>query len=163
MLTIVLQFGISSAFFRFYFDADDDAGRRLVLRTSFWFTMTMATLGLIVLVVFASQISSWLFDDPSAANLVRASAVALWAQLNYMQLTNLFRVEERSVAFVIASLSNILLTVGTTLLLVVALDKGPARRHRRQLHGHADRLPRAPRLPARAARAPARAGRCSGR
>ncbi len=33
--------------------------------------------------------------------------------------------------------------------------QGPARRHRRQLHGHADRLPRAPRLPARAARAPA--------
>ena len=125
VLTILLQFGISSAFFRFYFDADDDAGRRLVLRTSFWFTMTMATLGLIVLVVFASQIATWLFDDPSAANLVRASAVALWAQLNYMQLTNLFRVEERSVAFVIASLSNILLTVGTTLLLVVVLDKGP--------------------------------------
>ena len=49
VLTIVLQFGISSAFFRFYFDADDDAGRRLVLRTSFWFTMTMATLGLVVL------------------------------------------------------------------------------------------------------------------
>src|SRR6188508_3554626 len=42
VLTIILQFGISSAFFRFYFDADDDAGRRLVLRTSFWFTMTMA-------------------------------------------------------------------------------------------------------------------------
>ena len=56
---------------------------------------------------------------------MRASAVALWAQLNYLQLTNLFRVEERSVAFVLASLSNVLLTVGATLLLVVALDKGP--------------------------------------
>ena len=125
VLTIVLQFGISSAFFRFYFDADDDAGRRLVLRTSFWFTMTMATLGLVVLVAFATPIAEWLFGDAGAANLVRASAVALWAQLNYMQLTNLFRVEERSVAFVLASLSNILLTVGATLLLVVVLDKGP--------------------------------------
>ena len=48
VLTIVLQFGIGSAFFRFYFDADDHDGRRLVLRTSFWFTMTMATLGLVV-------------------------------------------------------------------------------------------------------------------
>jgi O-antigen/teichoic acid export membrane protein len=125
VLTIVLQFGIGSAFFRFYFDADDHDGRRLVLRTSFWFTMTMATLGLVVLVAFATPIAEWLFDDASAANLVRASAVALWAQLNYMQLTNLFRVEERSVAFVLASLSNVLLTVGATLLLVVVLDKGP--------------------------------------
>ena len=155
VLTIVLQFGISSAFFRFYFDADDHDGRRLVLRTSFWFTMTMATLGLVVLVAFATPIAEWLFGDAGAANLVRASAVALWAQLNYMQLTNLFRVEERSVAFVLASLSNVLLTVGATLLLVVVLDKGPLGVDRRQLRRHAGRLPRAPRLPARAARAPA--------
>jgi len=125
VLTIVLQFGISSAFFRFYFDADDDDGRRLVLRTSFWFTMSMATLGLVVVVAFATPISQWLFGDPAAANLVRASAVALWAQMNYQQLTALFRVEERSVAFVLASLVNILITVGATLVLVVGLDKGP--------------------------------------
>ncbi len=45
--------------------------------------------------------------------------------MNYEQLTSLFRVEERSVAFVCASLANILLTVGATLVLVVALDAGP--------------------------------------
>ena len=54
VLTIVLRFGISSAFFRFYFDADDPDGRRLVLRTSFWFTMTMATFGLVVVVALAT-------------------------------------------------------------------------------------------------------------
>jgi O-antigen/teichoic acid export membrane protein len=45
--------------------------------------------------------------------------------MNYEQLTSLFRVEERSTAFVSASLANILLTIGVTLLLVVALDQGP--------------------------------------
>ena len=45
--------------------------------------------------------------------------------MNWTQLTNLFRVEERSVAFVSASVANILVTVGATLILVVALDKGP--------------------------------------
>ncbi len=54
-----------------------------------------------------------------------ASFVGLWAGMNYEQLTSLFRVEERSVAFVSASLTNIFLTIGATLLLVVALDKGP--------------------------------------
>ena len=67
VLTIVLQFGISSAFFRFYFDSDDPAGRRLVLRTSFWFTMTMATLGLVVVTVLAPQISTWLFGNSDSA------------------------------------------------------------------------------------------------
>ena len=37
--SIVLRGGISSAFFRFYFDSDDEAQRLLVVRTSFWFTM----------------------------------------------------------------------------------------------------------------------------
>ena len=45
--------------------------------------------------------------------------------MNWSQLTSLFRVEERSVAFVSASVANILVTVGATLLLVVVLDKGP--------------------------------------
>ena len=54
-----------------------------------------------------------------------AAFVGLWAGMNYEQLTSLFRVEERSVAFVSASLANIFLTIGATLLLVVALDKGP--------------------------------------
>ena len=45
--------------------------------------------------------------------------------MNWTQLTNLFRVEERSAAFVSASIANILVTVGATLILVVALDKGP--------------------------------------
>jgi O-antigen/teichoic acid export membrane protein len=125
VLTIILRLGISSAFFRFYFDADDHDGRRLVLRTSFWFTMTMATLGLVLIVALAAPISELLFGDPGSANLVRASAVALWAQMNYEQMTSLFRVEERPVGFVIASLTNIALTIGGTLLLVVVLDKGP--------------------------------------
>ena len=54
-----------------------------------------------------------------------AAFVGLWAGMNYEQLTSLFRVEERSAAFVSASLVNIFLTIGATLLLVVALDKGP--------------------------------------
>ncbi len=125
VLTIVLRFGISSAFFRFYFDADDDNGRRLVLRTSFWFTMAMATFGLVAVVALAGPISQALFGQADAANLIRASAVALWAQMNYEQLSSLFRVEERSVAFVIASLTNVVLTVTGTVLLVVVLDRGP--------------------------------------
>ena len=94
------------------------------MRTSFWFTMTMATLGLVVGFILATPIAHGLRlgDDPW---LVRAAFVGLWAQMNYEQLTSLFRVEERSVAFVLASLANVLITVGATVLLVVGLHKGP--------------------------------------
>jgi O-antigen/teichoic acid export membrane protein len=120
---IALQMGIASAFFRFYFDAKTDVGRRTVVRTSFWFTMAMSTLGLLVGVVFAGPIGHWLGlgHDPT---LVRAGAVGLWAQTNYQQLTALFRVEERSVQYAIASVCNVLITVAAMVVFVAVFHWG---------------------------------------
>ena len=122
VVVTILRAGISSAFFRFYFDAKDTAGRLLVLRTSFWFTMASATAGLVAGVLLAEPLADLLqLDD---ANLVRAAFVGIWAQMNYEQLTALFRVEERSGLFVAASLANIAVTVAATLVLVVSYDQG---------------------------------------
>ena len=120
---IALQMGIASAFFRFYFDAKDDASRLTVIRTSFWFTMAMSTLGLVVGVAFAGPIGHWLGlgHDPT---LVRAGAVGLWAQANYQQLTALFRVEERSAQYAIASVANVLITVAAMVLFVAVFHWG---------------------------------------
>jgi O-antigen/teichoic acid export membrane protein len=122
VLVIVLRLGITSAFFRFYFDSEDVARRTLVVRTSFWFTMGMATLGLVVGWIFAPQIADWL--NLGDAWLVRAGFVGLWAQMNYAQMTSLFRVEERPVGFAIASVANVLITIGATIALVVGAHKG---------------------------------------
>jgi O-antigen/teichoic acid export membrane protein len=123
VLAIVLQMGISSAFFRFYFDTKDAVERLTVVRTSFWFTMTMATVGLVIGLVFANPLGHWigLGHDPW---LVRAGAVGLWAQTNYQQLTNLFRAEERSTAFAIASVTNVLVTVAAMVLFVAVFHWG---------------------------------------
>jgi O-antigen/teichoic acid export membrane protein len=124
VLVIVLRAGISMAFFRYYFDAEDEAGRTTVVRTSFWFTMTSATAALLVGVILAGPISQALFSTHDRANLVRAGFVLLWAQMNYEQLTSLFRVEERSVAYVAATIANVIVTVAATVLLVAVWHKG---------------------------------------
>ena len=122
VLTIVLRLGITSAFFRFYFDSEDEARRTLVVRTAFWFTMGMATLGLALGFAFATPISDWLnLGDPW---LVRAGFIGLWAQMNYAQITSVFRVEERPVQFAVASVANVLITVVATILLVVVAHEG---------------------------------------
>jgi O-antigen/teichoic acid export membrane protein len=123
VLAIVLQMGIASAFFRFYFDAKEPPEKLTVVRTSFWFTMTMATLGLLFGFVFAAPIGHWLGlgNDPW---LVRAGAVGLWAQTNYQQVTNLFRVEERSTEFALASVTNVLVTVAAMVLFVAVFHWG---------------------------------------
>ena len=123
VLAIVLQLGISSAFFRFYFDAKEDARKLTVIRTSFWFTMAMSTVGLVLGLVFADPVGHLLGlgHDPT---LVRAAAVGLWAQTNYQQLTALFRVEERSTQYAMASVANVLITVAAMVLFVAVFHWG---------------------------------------
>ena len=55
---------------------------------------------------------------------MRAGFVGLWAQMNYAQMTALFRVEERPVSFAIASVANVLITIGSTIALVIGAHKG---------------------------------------
>ncbi|MDX6397896.1 MAG: hypothetical protein QOJ43_1304 [Gaiellaceae bacterium] len=122
VLVTILRAGISSAFFRFWFDSQDASRRLLVLRTSFWFTMASATAGLAAGWLLASPIAGALgLDDPW---LVRAAFVGIWAQMNYEQLTAVFRVEERSGLFVLASLANIAVTVIASVVLIVGYEQG---------------------------------------
>jgi O-antigen/teichoic acid export membrane protein len=120
---ILLRAGISTAFFRFYFDEQDEAAKTLVVRTSFWFTMTMATAGLALGLVFAHPFS--VAFGNVGDSLVRAAFVGIWAQMNYEQLTSLFRVEQRALAFGIASLANVFVTILVTFVLIVHFHKGP--------------------------------------
>jgi O-antigen/teichoic acid export membrane protein len=119
VLVVLLRLGIASAFFRYYFDSPEWEHRVRVVRTSFWFTMGSATLGLAAGWIAAEPIAQALSLGHGQAWLVRAAFVGLWAQLNYEQLTSLFRVEERPVLFTAATIANLLVTVGATVLLVV--------------------------------------------
>ncbi|MES1246456.1 MAG: oligosaccharide flippase family protein [Actinomycetota bacterium] len=124
VLVVVLRLGLPTAFFRFYFDAKDDRGRITLLRTSFWFTMASATLALAAGLLLARPIALELLGSSGRAGVVRAAFVAIWAQMNYEQLTSLFRVEQRAAAFVLASVCNIAITIAATVTLVVVLHRG---------------------------------------
>ncbi len=122
---IVFRAGIQNAFFRFYYLSSDPLERRTVVRTSFWFTITSATVGLVLGLVLAPEIASVLGLHPGQIDLVRATAVLLWADMNYQQQAAVFRVEHRAIAYSIASVSNVVITVGATVTLIVGLHKGP--------------------------------------
>src|SRR5215212_7042441 len=125
VLTALVAQAMKSAFFRFYFDSDEPERRLLVVRTTFWYVFAASTAVLIAGVVLAQPISWLLFDTRSHDGLVTAAFVGLWAAMNYEQMTSLFRVEQRSSAYVAATLANVAITIAATILLVVAFDQGP--------------------------------------
>ncbi len=125
VLSALVAQAMKSAFFRFYFDSADESRRLLVIRTAFWYVMAASTAVLVLGVALAQPISWALFGTHDHAGLVAASFVGLWAAMNYEQMTSLFRVEQRSTAYVAATMTNVGVTIGATVLLVVAFDQGP--------------------------------------
>ncbi|HEY6069044.1 MAG TPA: oligosaccharide flippase family protein [Gaiellaceae bacterium] len=125
VLTALVAQAMKSAFFRFYFDSTEHARRLVVIRTAFWYVMAASTAVLVAGVALSRPISWLLFGQRNHGGLVIAAFVGLWAALNYEQLTSLFRVEQRSSAYVVATLANVAITIAATVLLVVVFDKGP--------------------------------------
>ena len=74
------------------------------MRTSFWFTVLGAGVGLVVGVLAAPALASACSATTRTRTSSGSAFVMLAVQLLYEQLTALYRVEERSVAFTIASL-----------------------------------------------------------
>jgi O-antigen/teichoic acid export membrane protein len=125
VLTALVAQAMKSAFFRFYFDSAEPARRLLVVRTTFWYVLAASTSVLIAGVALAQPISWLLFHTRGHDSLVIAAFVGLWAAMNYEQMTSLFRVEQRSTAYVAATLTNVVITIAATVLLVVVFEKGP--------------------------------------
>ena len=125
VLTALVAQAMKSAFFRFYFDSAEPSRRLLVVRTAFWYVLAASTALLVTGVALAQPISWLLFDTRTHDGLVMAAFVGLWAAMNYEQMTSLFRVEQRSSAYVAATLTNVVLTIAATVVLVVVFDKGP--------------------------------------
>jgi O-antigen/teichoic acid export membrane protein len=130
---VVIRGGANFGFIRFYFLQKAPEYRRRLIRTVFWAQMGYSTLALALCVIFASEIARALNVNwrpgahlqGSGTSLVVATAVLLWVNVNYAQMTNLFRAEQRSVAFSIATLLNIGITVPLTVILVVVYKHGP--------------------------------------
>jgi O-antigen/teichoic acid export membrane protein len=130
---VVIRGGANFGFIRFYFLEKAPDYRRRLIRTVFWAQMAYSTLALVLCVVFASPIARLLGVEwaphahlqGSGTRLVIATAVLLWVNVNYAQMTNLFRAEQRSVAFSMATIANIAVTVPLTVILVVVYKHGP--------------------------------------
>ena len=123
VLGIVAKLGLTSSFFRFWFDAEDDARRRRVFRTCFT-TIGLASLAFaLAIVALAGPLADVVLGagTDNGAALLRIAALGIWVTANYELVTALFRVQQRPLAFSIATVINIATTIGLTVLFVVGL------------------------------------------
>lgn len=123
VLSILFRFGAVESVVRFYFL--DEYDRRDVVRTGFWGLLMTVTAGSAACFALANPIAELLLRGaPGSTTLVQIAAVWLWFATFYELLLALFRVEERSLAYITATVSNVVITIPLTVWLVVVEDEG---------------------------------------
>ncbi len=123
LVSIVVRFGMIEAFLRYYFVDEDPERRDALVRRAVGFLLLATTLVSLVLAVLAGPLSRVVlgYRDPAT---FRVAVLGLWAFTNLELAYGILRVDERLRTYAIASLSNVLLTVGASVVLVVGLGKG---------------------------------------
>jgi O-antigen/teichoic acid export membrane protein len=122
-VSIVVRFGIIEAFLRFYF-TDEDAGRRAALvRRAAAFLLLATTVAAVLLAAFAGPLSSLLLGYRDTTTFLVA-VLGLWSFTNLELAYGVLRVDERLRTYATASLTNVVLTVAGSVVLVVGLGDG---------------------------------------
>jgi len=123
LASILLRFGLGEAFVRHYLAHDEGAERERLAKTTTATVLLTTTAAALLASAAAGPLSSLLlgFED---AGIMRIGVLGLWAFTNLEIAYALLRVDERRRTYLVASLTNVVLTVLLTVTLVVALDQG---------------------------------------
>ncbi|HET8977807.1 MAG TPA: lipopolysaccharide biosynthesis protein [Solirubrobacteraceae bacterium] len=122
-VSIVVRFGMIEAFLRYYFVDEDPARRDALAQRAVGFLLIITTAVSIVLAVFAGPVSRVVLGYRDVTTL-RIAVLGLWAFTNLELAYGLLRVDERLKTYALASLGNVLLTIGASVVLVVGLGQG---------------------------------------
>ncbi len=118
LVSIVLRLGVGEAFVRFYFTDSDQERRARIARTVTATVAWTTTLAALAALAFSSDLSQLVlgFRDPA---LMNCAILGLWAFTNLEMAYAQLRVDERTRAYLFASMSNVAMTVTFTVVLVV--------------------------------------------
>ncbi|HEX8975931.1 MAG TPA: lipopolysaccharide biosynthesis protein [Solirubrobacteraceae bacterium] len=122
-VSIVVRFGIIEAFLRFYFTDQDPDRRAALVGRAAGFLLLVTTLTAALLAALAAPLSQLLLSHRDTVTFLVA-VLGLWSFTNLELAYGLLRVDERLRAYATASLSNVILTVSGSIVLVVVLGDG---------------------------------------
>jgi O-antigen/teichoic acid export membrane protein len=123
LISILVRFGMIESFLRFYY-ADADVTRRDALaRRATGFLLVTTTIVSLVLAALAAPLSKIVLGYHDAT-IFRIAVLGLWSFTNLELAYALLRVDERLRTYATASLINVGITIGASVVLVVVLGQG---------------------------------------
>ena len=122
-VSIVIRFGMIESFLRFYFTDAEQERRDALARRAVGFLLIATTITSIVMALLAAPLSRIVLGYRDVTTF-EIAVLGLWSFTNLEIAYGLLRVDERLRLYAVASLSNVLLTIAASVVLVVALHDG---------------------------------------
>ena len=123
LASILLRFGLGEAFVRYWHSAGGPEARRRLARTTTGFVLVGTTVALVAGILLAGPLSELVLGTRNPT-LMACGVLGIWTFTNLEVAYSILRVDERRRAYLVASATNVLLTVALTVTLVVFLDEG---------------------------------------
>jgi O-antigen/teichoic acid export membrane protein len=122
-VSIVIRFGMIEAFIRFYYSDEDRDRRDALARRATLFLLVATTLAALVAIAAARPLSHLALGHTDVPTFL-IGVLGLWTFTNLELAYGLLRVDERVRAYAAATVTNVIVTVITSVILVVAVGMG---------------------------------------
>jgi O-antigen/teichoic acid export membrane protein len=122
-ISILIRFGMIEAFLRYYFADPEGARRDALVRRAAIFLLIATTVAAAALAAACVPLSRLVLGHRDPTTFLIA-VLGLWSFTNLEFAYGVLRVDERLRAYATASLSNVVLTIVASLVLVVGLGQG---------------------------------------
>ena len=124
ILIILLNLGMSSAIFWAYFRAEGDEEKREVVGTALLFQFLFLLVSTLVLVIGSYFFNKLIFPEGQPGYYLIVAFITIFFQAGITLPLAILRAKEQSRRYVLLTLSNLILTIGFSIWLVVFLRLG---------------------------------------
>ena len=121
---IVFRFGLDGSFMRFFYESGDEAGRRRLASTIFFFLLALDGAVVLALLVGAPSLSQTLLGSRAYTTALRLMLLNTFLIGFTFIPFHVLRMERRTVTFSMLTLVRSLLTIAVRLVLVMKLHMG---------------------------------------
>lgn len=121
LIAILYGFMISSGYIREYYVCKDEHEKQVLLNSTFWFTFFNTIVFLILIFVFARELSQLLFKFDNNKLFLKLILISSAINAHSIIFYNLLMVREKSREYITIQIISLLLTIGLTIIFIVFL------------------------------------------
>jgi len=121
LIAILYGFMISSGYIREYYVSKDEHDRQVLLSSTFWFTFINTMIFLLLIFVFARELSHLLFKFENGELFLKLLTISTAIHAHSIIFYNLLMVREKSRKYITIQIISLLLTIGLTIYFIVFL------------------------------------------